>query len=268
MEIIANKVSKKVGSRTILGNISLHIKSGSIYGLIGPNGAGKTTFARLLINIYTPTSGSQFSFFRKYNPIIYKMYHNRKNDKSPIEQKENPEKAIFIKPNFQDGLLCKKLSDIINKNKHKEYLIIDLRHSTGGNVKNCEAICNMLLPKCDIFTQNFKNKTVIYTSDENNFKFKKVFVLVDRYTASSSEILAYSIKTHLKNCVLIGEPTYGKTIGQDIITNKNHGVILSIISFTWCIDDFSYENVEIIKPYSGSDSFDTVIAEIKNHHIY
>lgn len=57
MEIIANNVTKRVGEKNILKNISLNIKSGTIYGLIGPNGAGKTTFSRLVMNIYTPTSG-------------------------------------------------------------------------------------------------------------------------------------------------------------------------------------------------------------------
>lgn len=57
MEIVANKIYKKIDSKTILKDITLRIKSGSIYGLIGPNGAGKTTFSRLLMNIYTPTSG-------------------------------------------------------------------------------------------------------------------------------------------------------------------------------------------------------------------
>lgn len=57
MEIIVKNVTKKVGTKNILKNINLHIKSGSIYGLIGPNGAGKTSFSRLIMNIYTPTSG-------------------------------------------------------------------------------------------------------------------------------------------------------------------------------------------------------------------
>ena len=205
------------------------------------------------------TRGSQFSFFRKYNPIIYKMYHNNKNDKSPVEQNLDIAKSIFIKPNFQDGLLCKKLSKIIRQNRDKEYLVVDLRHSAGGSVKNCAALCNMLLPKCDIFTQNFKNRTVTYLSDEDSFKFKKVFVLVDKFTASSSEIFAYSLKTHLKNCVLIGEPTYGKTVGQDIITNKKYGFILSVVSFTWHIDGFSYKDVEFVKPSSCDNFIDTIV---------
>ena len=109
--------------------------------------------------------------------------------------------------------------------------IIDLRHSASGSIKNCAKICSLLLPKGNIFTQEFKNKNVTYVSDENYYKFDEIFILVDNYTASSSEILAYALKTKLNNCKLIGYKTYGKTVGQDIRTNKKQGFILSTVTF-------------------------------------
>ena len=44
-------------TRKVLDNISLIIKSGEKVALIGPSGAGKTTFVRLLLRLYSPTSG-------------------------------------------------------------------------------------------------------------------------------------------------------------------------------------------------------------------
>lgn len=38
--------------------ISLHIKSGELFGLLGPNGAGKTTLISMLTGMYHPTSGT------------------------------------------------------------------------------------------------------------------------------------------------------------------------------------------------------------------
>ena len=58
MEIIAKNVSKTINNFSILSNINIHIESGSVYGLIGPNGGGKTTFIRLLLGIYSLSSGS------------------------------------------------------------------------------------------------------------------------------------------------------------------------------------------------------------------
>lgn len=50
-------VSKKIGSKTILDDVSLEIKKGEVVGLVGPNGAGKTTLFSLISTISSPTSG-------------------------------------------------------------------------------------------------------------------------------------------------------------------------------------------------------------------
>lgn len=50
-------VSKNLGHRSILSNVSLEIDKGQIFALVGPNGAGKTTLVRLIMNLYEATSG-------------------------------------------------------------------------------------------------------------------------------------------------------------------------------------------------------------------
>ncbi len=44
-------------TRSVLEDINLIIKPGEKVALIGPSGAGKTTFVRLLLRLYSPTSG-------------------------------------------------------------------------------------------------------------------------------------------------------------------------------------------------------------------
>ena len=41
--LIINKISKTLGKKPILRDISLYLQKGEIVGLLGPNGAGKTT---------------------------------------------------------------------------------------------------------------------------------------------------------------------------------------------------------------------------------
>ena len=50
-------VSKKFKEQMAVDNISLAIKSNSIYGLLGPNGAGKSTLLKMITGILNPTSG-------------------------------------------------------------------------------------------------------------------------------------------------------------------------------------------------------------------
>lgn len=52
MESITTKdLNYKIGSKTILNNISLNIPEGSIYGYLGRNGAGKSTTIKLLLGL-------------------------------------------------------------------------------------------------------------------------------------------------------------------------------------------------------------------------
>jgi len=52
------KISKSLGKRPILKNISLTIEPGKIVGLLGPNGSGKTTLFNLIIGKIFPDEGN------------------------------------------------------------------------------------------------------------------------------------------------------------------------------------------------------------------
>lgn len=47
-------------TRKVLENINILVKPGEKIALIGPSGAGKTTFVKLLLRLYSPTSGNIF----------------------------------------------------------------------------------------------------------------------------------------------------------------------------------------------------------------
>lgn len=55
--IIAQNIYKKIGNKTILNNVNLHIKKGDFVVILGPNGAGKTTLMKILSLLTLPTSG-------------------------------------------------------------------------------------------------------------------------------------------------------------------------------------------------------------------
>src|SRR2546430_212371 len=51
-------LTKSFGGRTVVRNLSMQVKRGSIYGFLGPNGSGKTTTIRMLCGLLTPDSGT------------------------------------------------------------------------------------------------------------------------------------------------------------------------------------------------------------------
>ncbi|MEN9926737.1 MAG: hypothetical protein RL268_2863 [Pseudomonadota bacterium] len=56
--IVADKVNKKFGERTIIKDFSLRIQRGDRIGLVGANGSGKTSLLKLLTGELEPDSGT------------------------------------------------------------------------------------------------------------------------------------------------------------------------------------------------------------------
>ncbi|HEY6255154.1 MAG TPA: ABC transporter ATP-binding protein [Xanthobacteraceae bacterium] len=50
-------LTKSFDGRTVVRNLSMQVKRGTIYGFLGPNGSGKTTTIRMLCGLLTPDQG-------------------------------------------------------------------------------------------------------------------------------------------------------------------------------------------------------------------
>ncbi|NLJ79415.1 MAG: LPS export ABC transporter ATP-binding protein [Firmicutes bacterium] len=60
MGLIAKKLNKMYGKRTVVQEVDFSVQRGKIVGLLGPNGAGKTTTFALIIGLEKPGSGRIF----------------------------------------------------------------------------------------------------------------------------------------------------------------------------------------------------------------
>ncbi len=120
-------------------------------------------------------------------------------------------------------------------------LIVDLRGNPGGYLDSAVDIASFFLPEGDVIvSEDFgKNgKTKIYRSkgydllDLNNLK---VAVLVDKGSASASEIVAGALNQHDVG-PLIGETTYGKGSVQEVIKVTKDTVVKLTVA-TWLTPD-------------------------------
>ncbi len=93
-------------------------------------------------------------------------------------------------------------------------VVIDLRGNPGGSLSQCLSIADMLLPKGIICTTEGRTagSTNDYKSIEEHFDMP-IAVLIDKGSASASEILAGAIKDRNRG-KLIGTTSFGKGVVQ------------------------------------------------------
>jgi len=50
-------VSKRIGGKVIIDQLTFDVPRGEIFGFLGPNGAGKTTTIRMMVGLMSITEG-------------------------------------------------------------------------------------------------------------------------------------------------------------------------------------------------------------------
>ncbi len=109
------------------------------------------------------------------------------------------------------------ISDLQHRNHGRlTGLVLDLRGNPGGLTAEAHSLLNMFIPAGDLFFFSRHKKVVKrHTADPSATPFAdlRLTVLVDGKSASSSEIVAGSLKQRGR-ATLVGEKTFGKGIGQ------------------------------------------------------
>ncbi len=98
-------------------------------------------------------------------------------------------------------------------------LVLDLRNNPGGLLEAAVHTCNMFLEEGVIVSTRRRDGSVklLYKADpKDTFKDLPVAVLVNKFSASASEIVAACLQDHGR-AVVVGERTYGKGTVQDFI---------------------------------------------------
>ena len=60
MTLYTRNLVKTYGKRTVVNDVSIHVRQGEIVGLLGPNGAGKTTSFYMTTGLVVPNAGRVF----------------------------------------------------------------------------------------------------------------------------------------------------------------------------------------------------------------
>jgi len=62
-------LTKRLGGRTVVSDVTFRCEPGTVTGFLGPNGAGKTTTMRMLVGLSAPDSGHAEILGRRYRDL-------------------------------------------------------------------------------------------------------------------------------------------------------------------------------------------------------
>ena len=109
-------------------------------------------------------------------------------------------------------------------------LMLDLRGNPGGPLDQAIKVSNQFLPRGDmiVYTRGRVDNSDqdYYARDDGEYTEQPLIVLVNRNSASASEIVAGAIQDHDRGLV-IGETTFGKALVQSIF-RVSHGAGLAL----------------------------------------
>ena len=126
----------------------------------------------------------------------------------------------------------KKEINQFKKNKKIEGYILDLRNNPGGLLGQAIKISDFFLDDGEIVSTKGRKKNENqkwFAREGDIIDGKALVVLINKGSASASEIVAGALKDH-KRAILIGNKSYGKGSVQSIIPLKNRGAIRLTIS--------------------------------------
>ncbi len=154
-------------------------------------------------------------------PKIYKVVRANIEVKS-ISQKSPldttiPDNLSYIRiSSFLSRNLTKEFTNVLAQDINKQGYIIDLRSNPGGLLENAINISDMFL----------QGGVIVSTVDRDGYKVsqkaarttytnKPVVILINKGSASASEILSGAMKDHGR-AIIIGEQSFGKGLVQEV----------------------------------------------------
>ena len=173
MTLYTRNLVKTYGKRTVVNDVSFHVRQGEIVGLLGPNGAGKTTSFYMTTGLVVPNGG--------------KVYINRNEiTTDPVSTRAKKgvgylaqEASVFRTMSVEDNLMTvleMKYRSVEEQHERLESLLSEFRlqkvrknrgnQLSGGERRRCEiARCLAIDPKFIMLDEPFAGVDPIAVED-------------------------------------------------------------------------------------------------------
>ena len=109
----------------------------------------------------------------------------------------------------------------IRELKKTDALILDLRRNPGGSLEEAISLTGLFITKGPVVqVKKTGQKTKVYADNDSRIDYRgPLVVLIDRYSASASEIVAGAIQDHTRGLIVGGNHTFGKGSVQNLAVN-------------------------------------------------
>ena len=194
---------------------------------------------------------------------VKNIKYQKSNIKNPIEILEENEKCdncskiAYIRLSQFGDSTNNDWSNIISKfdlqmqgDSSIRGLIIDLRNNPGGYLNDAKFIASEFLPENNVVvyedTGSKRTSSVVERKGLFTNKDFKIVVLINKGSASASEIVAGALRDH-KRAILIGETSFGKGTIQEA-TDLGNGAGIHVTVAKWLTPNGTWVNGAGLKP--------------------
>ncbi len=234
-------LNKKYANNTVLNNINLSIKNGSITGFIGKSGAGKTTLLKCLNLLEVPDSGEiiidgqniltlkpcNLRRLRKKIGMVFQSF-NLLNNRTVAKNIALPLELIGL-PKAQIAAKVATIASLVGLTNKLDVYPNNLSGGQKQRVAIARAlVCDVNLLLCDEFTSSLDPDTtleILALLVEINTKLGVTIVIITHDMTVVREICDYVHVIEQGNVIESG-------IVQEIFYNPKHEITKSLINIT------------------------------------
>lgn len=164
---------KKYGKRTVVNDVSIHVRQGEIVGLLGPNGAGKTTTFYMTTGLVSPNEGK--IFLNDEEITKYPVFRRAQRGIGYLAQEASVFRKMTVEENISSILEMTKFSKEYQKEKLEtlitEFNLGHVRKNIGDRLSGGErrrteiARCLAIEPKFIMLDEPFAGVDPIAVQD-------------------------------------------------------------------------------------------------------
>ncbi len=181
---------KRYGKRTVVNDVSIHVRQGEIVGLLGPNGAGKTTSFYMTTGLIVPNAGH--IYINGHDITDYPVYKRARAGIGYLPQ----EASVFRKMSVEDNVMAVlEMTDLNRRQRNEklESLLAEFRLNkvrknkgdqlSGGERRRTEiARCLAIDPKFIMLDEPFAGVDPIAVEDIQyivwKLKYRNIGILI------------------------------------------------------------------------------------------